>query len=114
MTTKYTPGPWLYSTGSVYKAKPLDDNGYPTSAISHMDRENPDTFGAERDANARLIAAAPDLFLALSELLAECDAERAQQLAQLTDGGERAVWFEDTFGEQLAREAIAKAKRIPL
>ena len=97
--TEFTPGPWKYSTGSVYKAESVDADGYPTSAIEHMDRENPDTFGAERDANARLIAAAPDLLEALQELVAEVENNEALNHHAF-----------ETTGFNMAFAAIAKAE----
>jgi hypothetical protein len=66
--TAHTPGPWTCHTGSVYKDGPTvypkgQDEGIP---ICHMDREPGNgTMPVERDANARLIAAAPDLLAAL-------------------------------------------------
>ena len=70
MSNTYTPGPWVCHSGMVYKDGPNvwpkgNENGIP---IARMDRE-PDngTFPVERDANARLIAAAPELLEALKE-----------------------------------------------
>ena len=63
----HTPGPWTAHSGSVYKDGPNvwpkgDDLGIP---IARMDREAGNgTWPPERDANAHLIAAAPDLLAA--------------------------------------------------
>jgi hypothetical protein len=59
----------------------------------------------EQCANARLIAAAPDLLAALSELLAEWD-ERDRIAAQEPGCG----GLNETGGVVLARAAIAKAR----
>ena len=54
----HTPGPWTVITGAVYTP-----NGTP---IAMMDRESGNgTRPVERDANAKLIAAAPALLSAL-------------------------------------------------
>jgi len=68
---KHTPGPWTCHCGMVYKDGPSvypkgDEWGIP---IARMDREPGNgTFPVERDANARLIAAAPDLLKELRGL----------------------------------------------
>ena len=63
MSTQHTPGPWTIITGSVYKERSSGGGDIP---IAHMDREiGNGTVPVERDANARLIAAAPDLLTAL-------------------------------------------------
>ena len=68
----YTPGPWVCHSGAVYKDGPNvwpkgEENGIP---IAKMDRE-PDNgiIPVERDANARLIAAAPELLKALKWII---------------------------------------------
>ena len=63
MKTKYTPGPWICHSGMVWKP---DDTGDGTP-IARMDRDTDKTAPTERDANARLIAAAPELKAALVE-----------------------------------------------
>ena len=67
MTTKHTPGPWtLDDRGYKYIVhKPGD--GYITRDICRMDSSTMAAFAQE--ANARLIAAAPDLLEALKMLL---------------------------------------------
>ena len=67
--TEHTPGPWSYISGSVYVSNP-DDLLDVSRPIAHMDREAGNgTFGAERDCNARLIAAAPKMDKALREIV---------------------------------------------
>lgn len=59
-TVKHTPGPWIFAYGSVYRGdETINDENAPRIAL--MDRNEPTTQPTERDANARLIAAAPDL-----------------------------------------------------
>ena len=67
---EHTPGPWKVSTGSVY----VDDGSdYPVTRIAYMDRDGHDIRPVERDANARLIAAAPELLEALEKLVRRSD-----------------------------------------
>lgn len=100
MTTKHTPGPWTRK-----RAIPDDDTisrlvfaGDDLIATVH-DLED---AGHEAFANARLIAAAPELLAALQELVAEWDARHA-------DEDHRTGYTLDTWGVQLARAAIATA-----
>ena len=73
MQTKHTPGPWVIggsviSNGKIPVARVLHNgNGNPSRA-SDYDREAPRWVDGA-DANARLIAAAPDLLAALRELV---------------------------------------------
>lgn len=93
MTAKHTPGPWAVISGEVCAA------GY--GAIAHCDRDNRNTKPVERDANARLIAAAPDLLEALK--VAEYIIQRQQDNA--------GNYTYPQILEQ-ARAAIAKAEGI--
>ena len=66
METKHTPGPWEVDSGMV---QTCDE-----TPIAHMDRTiGNGTMPVERDANARLIAAAPDLLLVLETIEASTD-----------------------------------------
>lgn len=65
--TAHTPGRWEVRNGSVYTT-----TGTP---IAHMDRRTFDTSPVERDANARLIAAAPDLLGSALAVLGVWDAD---------------------------------------
>ena len=97
MTTSHTPGPWVRDTGSGFGCDVRAQNGRKVAAtwgINNSDPHRP-AYRAECDANARLIAAAPELLEAL-ETLAEC--------AKYGDVIEGADAWKD------ARAAIAKAK----
>ncbi len=65
----YTSGPWTYHSGMVWKADGSED-GIP---IARMDRSTPSTEPTERDANARLIASAPELLEACQAALKVLD-----------------------------------------
>ncbi|KKM78764.1 hypothetical protein LCGC14_1356680 [marine sediment metagenome] len=70
----HTPGPWHVVTGSVYTGIDWDGKSDPGVPIASMDREPGNgTRPVERDANARLIAAAPDLLAALEGLVDRFD-----------------------------------------
>ena len=84
MTTKHAPGPWFIWEGGVYSGRPKvmkrgELSGY-DARICEID--DMDGTARSRKANARLIAAAPDL---LDELLSVLDwavTERAPLRAQ--------------------------------
>jgi hypothetical protein len=106
---KYTPGPWEVTDlrhSIVVRTESPNKTKYGASryaAIGGFDRSDPDQL-SEALANARLIAAAPDL---LEVLKAFSDYVRDEQMA--TDG---AVTYPTTAINHwafLARAAIAKA-----
>jgi hypothetical protein len=63
--TKFTPGPWMFAEGNhrVFTPDGSDDVAFATASF-----ERGRTYG-EMVANARLIAAAPDLLAAGSEII---------------------------------------------
>lgn len=70
-TPSHTPGPWVVCSGMV-ETVPTDTPHHEHCGIpiAHMDRTPGNgTLPVERDANARLIAAAPDLLTALEEMV---------------------------------------------
>lgn len=97
--SKHTPGPWAYApilTGdfAIY----ADFDGGKKIAVV-------DAWRPEGEANARLIAAAPDLLFALEELLAEFDARDRD--AQREPG---CMGIRETGGIVEARAAVSKAR----
>jgi hypothetical protein len=93
MTTKHTPGPWLISErvktarlDNALMVRPADHHNYEYGATAII---------ATSEADARLVAAAPELLAALRAMLACCyDIERD-------------IETEDAV--EAARAAIAKA-----
>lgn len=74
---KHTPGPWLEarrSAGAHIRA----DGGEVAWLRSHMGLSN-----NEIEANARLISAAPEILMALREMITEFDADEFGAEAQL-------------------------------
>jgi hypothetical protein len=61
MMGEHTPGPWIYHSGGVYRSKPVDANGWATVRVATPDRDQRHTPATECDANAQLIALAPEL-----------------------------------------------------
>lgn len=84
---KFTPGPWMLSGRTVYA---LNDQGFNRFSAQVQDAH---TSAVELEANARLIAAAPELLEALEALTAN--------YADVEPGGSKNV--------DKARAAIAKA-----
>jgi hypothetical protein len=104
MVMSHTPGPWvvggeLISHKSIEVASVL--HFYRNKAGKPINRNSPILEVAE--ANAALIAAAPKLLEALTELVAEAD----------DHPGWEGHAFSNSLGFQMARAAIAKAERIP-
>lgn len=97
MKTKHTSGPWYYTCGAIWK-----DPEAETYCIAKADRNTPETAPTERDANCRLIAAAPELLEALWQLVNAYDTWIADNHPGLKAGG-----YDGMVG--LARAAIAKA-----
>ena len=65
--SSHTPGPWVFNE-SIPRTVKAPKDGYITRHICDMDASTISAF--DQDANARLIAAAPDLLEALSLLVA--------------------------------------------
>ena len=63
--TEHTPGPWKAQDESNYSAPIIEGDGRPVAEVYGDGLE-------QRKANARLIAAAPDLLEALKTLFREC------------------------------------------
>jgi len=85
--SEHTPGPWVGKTPFI-----SDSSGKTIATV--------EPFAAAEHANARLIAAAPDLLEALEELLAEAD----------NPVGWEGHPHSDTTGFQFARDAVKKAR----
>lgn len=88
MSTKHTPGPWMIAGKTVYA---LNEDGYNRFSALVQDAH---TKESELVANARLIAAAPELLEALQ---------------MLTDHVNRYIYGDDDVLVSNARYAIRKA-----
>ena len=98
--TKHTQGPWF--TGYNDPKVVYPENGHVKDHALHPLATVHD-FDGEAEANARLIASAPELLAALEEVVAEWDYQHA-------DEDHRTGITSETAGIIFAREAIAKAK----
>lgn len=92
MNTPHTPGPWNISHGRVSSRAHQTSKDLRLTVIADLDMEN-DPHG-EQEANARLIAAAPEMLAALYRIASDPSA--------LFDGPNAALG-------DIARAAIAKA-----
>jgi len=99
MTTQHTPGPWHHKEGSVSVFAPdkprrkICDTAWQTINVT------------EARANARLIAAAPDLLEALKRTVSRLESHTAEiETCDLPHGTELAL--------EQARTAIAKAEQL--
>ena len=105
-TTKHTPGPW-----EIHRIAPEHNKGYgqligPNHSWAVCALCNPldKQHDEERDANAHLIAAAPELLVALEECVAEFDTDDAKdKLIQGHHG------LNEPLSIEMARAAITKA-----
>ena len=100
---KHTPGPWegsyTFRPGSVGPIAVIGPDPECREIATLPRKGNQE----RQEADAALIAAAPDMLAALRELVAEWDAERAEQDSPQTG------YREDTPGVEWARLAIRKA-----
>jgi len=95
----HTPGPWeVAGHGNYVRSR---SGGF---AVAQSE-ELPGQDGEERNANARLIAAAPEMLEALKELVKEFDAYEAAMCKRFSAGHE-----DHGRQRELARLAIAKAE----
>lgn len=90
---QHTPGPWrVQATGHSFVVEAHTH----TEAISVDANGNPCRWSEYNEANARLIAAAPELLEALQRLSAQCERQRM-------------AWQLESDAEKTARAVIAKA-----
>jgi hypothetical protein len=126
----FTPGPWTWQRGGEYEASYLrskaaiqrcpDSIEFDGNDPIHDDGSAGGEYGPSIDIdgpNAQLIAAAPDLYAALDELLKfgahdgpcdNCDPETGEPYDEA--GACDAHWNACKAREQIARAALAKAR----
>lgn len=102
MTSKHTPGPWVYNRTLVEVR--YDDGGEYPFTVCTMPCWT-DEYKCERNANARLIAAAPDLLAAL-EAAVECG---MVPVSSASEGGANRYSDQVRVADAI-RAAIAKAR----
>jgi len=113
MTTKHTPGPWRvitdddeYLPGEMSDFIDIGHCCFSAHAVTALQKNYNHDSAEEHLANARLIAAAPDLLEALSDTLAALQvASNAQEKS-----GDIVGASETQFKLRRARAAIAKAE----
>ena len=105
--TKHTPGPWVWNGKDMPFADVADTRGNVIAGMNESVRHDAQQARAEERANARLIAAAPDLLAlaARGASLADAVAESAYDVGKHTEDIRRlAYWALD------ARYAIRAAQ----
>jgi len=91
MKTQHTPGPWKINKKYSFSVETLSD-GQGINIIAECSDPDGIRSAGEDSANAKLIAAAPDLLAALEAMIAKIDADKLP------------------ISCSLARAAIAKAR----
>ncbi|HYI85038.1 MAG TPA: hypothetical protein VEX11_17760 [Acetobacteraceae bacterium] len=103
MTARHTPGPWAVAADRHIIADPSRDGRMVASCDPH------EFLPEQRAANARLIAAAPDLLAVLCRLLADVEGEHAgywSHAMEITNPDH--PWHDIVMA---TRAAIARAER---
>ena len=108
-SAQHTPGPWIVGPVDDTVVTHLGADGcrYEVAAIDG-DYNDPDTWPI-MEANARLIAAAPELYEALAETWRVLDAAGLLNLSNGVQLGQTAWYVKARDAEALARAALAKA-----
>jgi len=112
MTTKHTPGPWVRDTGSGFGCDVRDENGRKVAAtwgINNGDPHRP-AYRAECDANAWLIAAAPEQHAALIEAASAIEDAYEDVYQSLPDGPVPDWFVRLEAAAKQARATINKAR----
>lgn len=104
---KHTPGPWLVAPKALEEnffedARILRHDGLVVASVVH----NGDVVPREHEANANLIAAAPDMLEALKPFAKCCDSIGRE----IPDSKDTSSWTFQAGDFRRARAAIAKAE----
>lgn len=102
MSTNFTPGPWTIKHATNVFGKRLDTGVYGSVCTTGGHQSNQVDCTAENEANAKLIAALPDLLAALQRVV-ECDSLDYEETVEF--GG----YYLDVDIRVLCDKAIAKA-----
>lgn len=106
--SKHTPGPWQYES---LPAVVTDANRCIIAVTVGPERTVAVADVKQQRANARLIAAAPDLLEACNRLLMQVEVEQREVPNALTGHpASRELHLQMVEAKQAAREAIAKAE----
>jgi hypothetical protein len=104
--SEHTPGPWLADVDGSGWSINTEDKGV---AFTCGEANDEDISKDEEAANARLIAAAPDLLAALKLALAALDCEVDNAPISPVVASAAQAWMKAKFGDA-ARKAITKAE----
>ena len=106
MSVQHTPGPWHVNSSIPHEVVAEDGDLGVASTFGLSLMSGGSTLEAEWDANARLIAAAPDLLEALERILPEIEDE----IEQRSTSGNNEYWRQLAVLRDLARHAVARAR----
>lgn len=119
MSTQHTPGPWRVRAGLTMYVMADLGNGW-LQEVCAVGPAMPGGYGVIQNANARLIASAPEHQLALyaiANLGARWESFQGIDFGEFCIGGVRYPSKLDEFGcpviDDFIRAAIAKAKATP-
>ena len=108
LNATHTPGAWAVHRDTWYKSGAADIISATGTCVAYVTADWPGVTTAAADANARLIAAAPELLAALTDLEAIAGVIHGRQHA---GAGVRAdYWNELFYACNTAKAAIARAK----
>ena len=102
----FTPGPWKYRKARCHFYVEASAGGFGSSRVVEVRFAENSTTGWTSEANARLIAAAPDLAEALAGLLEEADTWKDDAVC---DHEVNICWCDYYRRIDAARAALAKA-----
>lgn len=89
--SKHTDGPWTASEGFPSDVWHIDMPGRSFSVVVSRTDSDYDMPVSEVQANARLIAAAPELLAALEDVVASAEANCSGSLANAINAGQEAI-----------------------
>jgi hypothetical protein len=105
MSVKHTPGPWEYKVVKNKIRVIIKQNTVLTlGTIYYDDCNEPSCCKSEEHANAKLIAAAPELLEALQELIYQLGGEQEAE-----EEIEKSFWATTAMRIKIAKAAIKKA-----
>jgi len=102
MKTEHTPGPWWIVPRDAPKATLMVESHHGLIAVMESSKTRPVTY-KKAEANARLIAAAPELLEALANI-ANCNMNNWSE--EFRNGDDFRIW-----AQSRARVAVARAVR---
>jgi hypothetical protein len=107
MKTKHTPGPWSteVTEDSIFVVPQVNDHDY----VALIDKRWDTSIEGTHEANAHLIAAAPEMLETLEAIYKELD-EPSWRLINSNRSGDQSLGNTLSWARALCEKAIAKAR----